>query len=240
MATKTKQSAAKTPVSQGAEAQAQAQTAHSLGDASIVYATAAELGKTFGRSAIREASDLQTFAYSFKHAGCESSFEAYQAFANDFKAAAKDAGWQAPQDLWERTCATARGLNLIGDKPKATTAAATVKAEQRTKAAEVLKGKTAVELKAEAEALAKAGNLVEAGKVARQAEIKVKEAQREAVKAARESCKPMIDSVREAIDAMLKANDVTGLGYLSKVARMLAAGQHVQVGKAIKPLKVNV
>jgi hypothetical protein len=211
----------------------------SLGDAGIVYATAAELGKTFGRSAIREASDIQTFALSFKHAGCETSFEMYEAFAADFKAAAKDAGWQAPQDLWERTCATARGLNLIGDKPKSTAPAATAKKAQRAKAAEAVKGKTAAELKAEADAAAKAGDLIKAGELAKMAERAAKTAAAEAAKAAAAKVQPLIDKLAEDVKVMKKAGDVQGLTMLLSIADALAAGKHATVAKALKAFSVK-
>ena len=188
--------------------------------------TAAQLGTAFAKSALRDVSDLQSFAVSVKVRDAHTGFAAYSAFALEFKAAAESAGWSASQDLWERTWLGAKNCSFLPDRPKSDAPAAVKKATDRgaakAKIAAAIKGKTPLELSAEAGKLAAAGKLDEAAHTMSLA----KTAQREIDKAAKDKAaaaiKPLHQRIGDAVKRLEKAGDIKALQQIAVLALKLS------------------
>lgn len=190
------------------------------------FVSAKDLGTSFARLALREASDVATFAESVKEFKANTDYKAFVAFRDDFKGAASAAGYEDSDSLWSRTWRAAKAFGFLGEFPKAQSDAATKKAAQREAAKTEIK--KLVEGKTPAELLAQSRKLIEAGDANRAAEVLVaaKTAQREADKAAKakahEATKAHVERIRAALDRLAKAGDTAKLGKLVALAEKLS------------------
>lgn len=190
------------------------------------FASAKDLGTSFARLALREASDVATFAESVKEFKANTDYKAFTSFRDDFKGAAAAAGYEDADSLWSRTWRAAKAFGFLGEFPKAQSEAATKKASQREAAkaevAKLVKGKTPAELLAESRKLIDAGDANKAAEVL----VAAKAAQRDADKAAKakahEATKGHVERIRAALDRLAKAGDAAKLAKLAAAAEKLS------------------
>lgn len=206
-----------------------------------------DAGHAYAVSALAEGRRDAELADHFKACATVAQWEAASLA---FRAGAQRAGYANPADLLFRTLQRLRHLNLIGEKPKATSADATRVAEARKKAAALPSG-TVAEHRTKQVALVR-----EAGKIAAKLEKlpdgKAKQAaqsefaklheqaaaagsaaaklEKAAATAAAEAAKKAVSEAKEALRARVKA--IADSGDLATIRAALAALDKVRIPNA--------
>lgn len=189
-------------------------------------ATAQELGTSFARLALREASDVASFAESVKGVKAHEDFKVFDQFRTEFKDAARAAGYEDADSLWSRTWRAAKAFGMLGEFPKAQSEAATKKAAQREQAkaalSKMVEGKTAAELLVASSEALKEGDASQAAALLSAAQKAKADADKAAKDAAREATKKQVERIRAVLDRLVKAGDVAKLTKLAAAAEKLS------------------
>jgi hypothetical protein len=194
--------------------------------AQIRLSTATELGASFAKLALREASDVASFAESVKGMKAHEDFKAFTVFRDEFKGAAVNAGYADADSLWSRTWRAAKAFGFLGEFPRAQSTEATKKAAQREAAkAETKKlteGKTPAELLAESRKALDAGEADKAVAIMQAAKAAQAQADKAAKDKAHEATKAQVLRIRGVLERLVKSGDVGKLTKLANAAEKLS------------------